>query len=87
VYVYVYVCVCLCVPISKTTLCTDVKKTKYSVEKYSVIFSLDGCRERFRFVACVRPHVSGDHVPPTRRVRTLRTLVRLFPGVRPLVGG
>lgn len=34
----------------------------------------------------VRPHVARDHVPPAGRVRTLRALVRLLAGMRPLVG-
>lgn len=34
----------------------------------------------------VRPHVARDHVPSAGRVRTLRALVRLLAGVRPLVG-
>lgn len=40
-----------------------------------------------RFVARVRAHMTRDHVPAARRVRTLWALVGLLAGVRPLMGG
>jgi len=43
-------------------------------------------RRRDHLVPGVGAHVPGDHVPAARGVRTLRTLVRFFAGVRALVG-
>lgn len=38
-----------------------------------------------RLVACMGAHVAGDHVTTAGSIRTLRTLVRLFAGMRALM--